>query len=73
MERNQSRAEALLESVDALISKHGGANPELVAELQVLRDHLQDAFKRKNHQEMALVAFRIASWVRYVVELFGHF
>lgn len=72
MPTDLSRAEALLASIDSLIAKHGDKNPDLVSELRKLREELQVALRKQNRQEAALMTLRIASWVRFVIELFNN-
>ncbi len=68
---NLNSASALLRSLDVLIEKYGASHPELAKDLVGFREELRLALRKRNAQETAVLALRIASWVRYVVELFS--
>lgn len=69
MAKNRLRSEELLCAIDTLISKYGALYPDLERDLRLLRSDLEIALKQRDHHEVALVALRVASWVRYFIEL----
>jgi hypothetical protein len=51
--------------IQSLIERHGASNPELKAGLEELRKDLH----RTDGADVALVALRLAGWVRWIYDL----
>lgn len=60
-----------LSTLDKLINEHGDKNPQLRQELEDLRAQLLDAERRKNASDVAKIALQLASWARWVIDLFS--
>lgn len=61
---------ALQAVINNLIDKHGPTNPELLQDLQDLRDQLEAAQHRGQVQDFARIALQLSSWIRF---FFDHF
>lgn len=61
--------DALLAAVDALIATHGGANPQLLNDLQNLRTELAAHIASRRKTDLANTALRIAQLIKFAFDL----
>lgn len=59
----------LLAAVDALIATHGGANPQLLTDLQRLRSDLAAHIASRRKTDLASTALRIAQLIKFAFDL----
>lgn len=63
------RTQRLIASIDNVLGEHGPHHPELVRDLQALREELQMAIRLGRTREIASTALKVAAWVKFVYDL----
>ena len=63
-----SRTGALILQIDLLIERYGTDNPQLLRDLLAHKQALLEAQHQGNVAKVASTAFRIATWVRFVID-----
>jgi hypothetical protein len=60
-----TRAKALLQQLDQLIEKHGQDNSELGSDLRAYKAQLQDAERRRDARDFAMLALRVVALIKF--------
>lgn len=68
MHSGPSTHQALLDALDRIATTHGSSHPELLGDLQQLRNALIEAHRRNARRELAQAALQVASWVKFIFD-----
>jgi hypothetical protein len=63
-----SRVGALILQIDSLIERYGTENPQLLRDLLAHKQALLEVQRQGNVAKAASIMFRIATWVRFVID-----
>jgi hypothetical protein len=68
MSFTNSNVQALLDAIDKMIDTHGVANPVLAHDLRAFRVALQEASRQRGGVDMAKMALRFASAIKFMID-----
>lgn len=68
MTRIKPSEHPLLQSIDAIVAKHGAENEQLAADLRLHRVQLEAALKRQKWIDVGVLSLKIASLVKFFLD-----